>query len=343
MNRSFLRWFYVAVQFVMLAVSIPKVATLFHAYDMQPMGPLIGGIDLRSWMVGIVIDLCSAVTTMAALAKFEATRNRFELLAPGLIIAVCTSLSVLANYEDAATLHPEQYAHVSLFENPALLVNPILISAPPVLVLLLILLVPSIMAQPRIKSAAEIEAQTAEQEALIAAQGRIKEARARANAKVREVRLKGAFETLQAVTNRQPDDVLAPSEIVEANPPPDDDPLPPTPSAPAAKMTRAMWQAMKLPERVLQSGLITPQEVAEVLGISLSHGRNLVKEVETGVQRVDGRSGVSYSDLIDALYDRRTKDSYTWARKLESTLGVRKRVRQLQVVPDEELAEVSAE
>ncbi len=33
MKRGFLRWFYIGVQFVMLAVSIPKVATLFHAYD----------------------------------------------------------------------------------------------------------------------------------------------------------------------------------------------------------------------------------------------------------------------------------------------------------------------
>src|SRR5690349_19646133 len=73
MNRAFLRWFYVAVQFIMLAVSIPKVATLFHAYDPQVMGPTIAGIDSRNWLVGIAIDLTATITTWAAMAKCEAT------------------------------------------------------------------------------------------------------------------------------------------------------------------------------------------------------------------------------------------------------------------------------
>lgn len=158
MNRSFLRVFYVVVQFVMLAVSIPKVATLFHAYDPHTLGPNIAGLDIRSWMVGIVIDCCAAVTTWAAMAKYDEDRTRRALVAPGIIILCCTGLSVIANYEDAALLAPSQYADVSLFSHPALLINPILISAPPVIVFLLIMLVPSVLAQKRFKTAEEIEA-----------------------------------------------------------------------------------------------------------------------------------------------------------------------------------------
>lgn len=97
---------------------------------------------------------------------------------------------------------------------------------------------------------------------------------------------------------------------------------------------RAPEAAMKLTERVVQSRLITPQEVSDVLGISLSHARNLTKGVESGTQKVDGRSGISYNDLIDSLYDQRNKNSYAWARKLETTLGVHKRARTLHFVPD---------
>lgn len=202
MNRTFLRWFYVAVQFVMLAVSIPKVATLFQAYDPQTMGPLIGGVDFRSWLVGLAIDLTATFTTWAAMAKYDETRRRTSLLAPGLIIAVCTGLSVVANYEDAATLAPAQYANVSIFTQPALLINPVLISAPPVLVLLLILLVPSVLARPRLRSAEEIEAEADQEEAMIAATARVKEARVRANAKVRDARIKGFAGNVAAVTSQ---------------------------------------------------------------------------------------------------------------------------------------------
>jgi hypothetical protein len=334
MNRAFLRWFYVGVQFIMLAVSIPKVATLFHAYDRDSMGPVFGGVDSRSWLVGIAIDLTATFTTWAAMAKYDESRKRAALLAPAIIILFCSALSVVANYEDASTQNPEQYANVSIFAHPALLINPILISAPPVLVLLLILLVPSVLAQPHIKSAAEIEAEADEQEARISADARIREARAKANARVMGARLKGVVETVSAVTARdEPAQLPAGVEVVES----DDQPATP------AKMTRALWQALKLPERVVQSGVITPQEVAEILEISPSHARNLTKEVESGKQTVQGRSGVSHMDLIDALYDRRSKDSFAWARKLESTLGVRKRVRQLQAVPNDEFTEEVAE
>ncbi len=347
MNRTFLRLFYVFVQFVMLAVSIPKVATLFHAYDTQTMGPLIAGLDIRSWMVGIVIDLSAVFTTWAAMAKYDESRKRSTLLAPAGIILFCSGLSVIANYEDAATQRPEQYAHISLFSHPALLINPVMISAPPVLVLLLILLVPSVLAQPRIRTAAEIEAEAEDQEARIAADARIRQARAKANASVLAVRLQGIKETIVAVANRaeevaEDEDAVLAAEVNEADEaalPPEMSPDDPAPSVAPAKITRAMWQAIKLPERVAQSGIITPQEVADTLGISLSHARNLTKEVESGTQKVDGRSGVSYNNLIDALYHRRSKDSFTWARKLETTLGVRKRERSLHLVVDDALDE----
>src|SRR5689334_9835841 len=98
MRRGFLRWFYLAVQFVMLAVSIPKVATLFHAYDLQTLGPLVGDIDLRSWLVRIAIDLTATFTTWAAMHRYEESRSHLSLFAPAFIILVCTGLSVVANY-----------------------------------------------------------------------------------------------------------------------------------------------------------------------------------------------------------------------------------------------------
>ncbi len=335
MNRVFLRWFYVAVQFVMLAVSIPKVATLFHAYDKETMGPLIGGVDIRSWLVGIAIDLTATFTTWAAMARFDESRKRSALLAPALIILFCSALSVVSNYEDAATQNPEQYASVSLFTHPALLINPVLISAPPVLVLLLILLVPSVLARPRIKSSEEIEAETAEQEAQILARARVRTARAQANAQVRTAQLRGLVGTVTAVANKPDETVELPMR--DKLEPADDNS--PALAQPQAKMTRAMWQAMKLSDRVLQSGVITPQEVAEVLGISLSHARNLTKAVENGTQKVEGRSGVSYNDLIDSLYNQRNRNSYDWARRLELALGVRKRNRPTQVVTVDEITE----
>ena len=344
MKRGFLRWFYVAVQFVMLAVSIPKVATLFHAYDAEVLGPLVGGVDIRSWLVGIAIDLCAAFTTWAAMAKFDESRKRTALFAPALIILFCTALSVIANYEDAATLVPEQYASVSLFTHPALLINPLLISAPPVLVLLLILLVPSVLARPRLKTAEEIAAAAAEQEALIAANARVREAKVRASAAVRSAQVSGFADTMSAVAKHAglatavssvalPDDLLdneeprAP-ELTESAPFP----------LPEPQVTRAMWKSMPLKERVVKSGIISPQEVSEALGVSLTRARELIKEVripEEEKRTVAGRTGAPYQALIDTLYARRTNDSFAQAQKLERTLGVRKRVRQLHIVTSE--------
>jgi hypothetical protein len=340
-NRAFLRWFYVGVQFIMLAVSIPKVAMLFHAYDKETMGPLLAGVDARSWLVGIAIDLTATFTTWAAMAKYDESRKRSALFAPAVIILFCSALSVVANYEDAATQNPAQYAQISLFTHPALLINPVLISAPPVLALLLILLVPSVLAQPRIRTAAEIEAEASEAEARIAAGARVREAKVKANAQVRGTRLKGWAETVSAVTSKADavEDVYP--LYTNANDVKDsgDTYTSSATTQPSAKLTRAVWQALKLPERVTQSGVMTAQEIADVLGISVAYARNLMKEVESETPTVHGRRGVSYNDLIDALYNRRRKDSYGWARKLESTLGVRKRSRPIHVVTIDEVTE----
>lgn len=353
MNRGFLKWFYIGVQFIMLAVSIPKVATLFHAYDRETMGPLIGGIDMRSWLVGIAIDLTATFTTWAAMAKYDESRKRTSLLAPGLIILFCTVLSVVANYEDAATQNPVQYAGINLFAHPALLINPLLISAPPVLVLLLILLVPSVLARARIKTAAEIEAETAQEMALIEAGARLRETKARANAKVRSAQLSGLVDTVGAVTKRTgltqssaPES--AESGAIEARNANDGaveyGAFDPAQSGfipgPSANVSRAMWNTMSIKDRVLKSGVISTQEVAEVLALSATRARELVKEVRASGDEqpaVPGRTGVPYQALIDALYERKTKESFAQAKALEKALGLRKRTRQLHVVatPDD--------
>jgi|GEM_PF-5929203 len=343
MNRNFLRWFFLGVQFVMLAVSIPKVAMLFHAYNTEQLGALIGGIDIQSWCVGLAIDLTATVTTWAALQKYEATGKRLSLLAPGFIIAVCSSLSVVANYEAAATLHPAQYTEVSIFTQPALYVNPLLISAPPVIVLLLILIVPSVLAQPRIKTAHEIAAETDQEEALIVAQARLREVRARTNAQVRSAQVGGLADTFGVVAKRagltkgaHPDDQEPRGSNDEDRALADTDGA--LPETQTARFSRAMWNAMNLRERVVKSGIISAQEVAEVLGVSMTRARELVKGVRTteGEQRaVKGRTGVPHAALVDTLYHRRTPDSFAQARKLETALGMRKRARSLTVVTDD--------
>lgn len=360
MKRGLLRWFYIGVQFVMLAVSIPKVAMLFHAYDTETMGPLVGGVDLRSWLVGIAIDLTATFTTWAAMAKYDESRKRTALLAPGLIILFCTALSVVANYEDAATQHPAQYANISLFTQPALFINPVLISAPPILVLLLILLVPSVLAQPRIKSAEEIAAEADEAEAKVLAEARIKEAKARANARVRGAQLSGLADNASVVLKRagiakdeQPDIMAAahetpvldvPTLATERTGEPFDPAMSGIIAAPTAKVSKAIWSSLPLKERVLESGVITAQEVAEVLGISVAHARKLTAEVRVSDEDKRapmGRKGVPYQALVDALYERRSNESFAQAQKLEKALGLRKRSKQLHVVPSEDTSEES--
>ncbi len=98
---------------------------------------------------------------------------------------------------------------------------------------------------------------------------------------------------------------------------------------------------MSLKQRVTESGVISPQEVAEVLGISLSHARNLTKGVEAPAEKVPGRSGVAYMALIDALYEKRSRDSFAQAQKLETALGVRKKyTRQLHIVSNDESPQI---
>jgi hypothetical protein len=350
-RRGLLRWFYLGVQFVMLAVSIPKVATLFHAYDTETFGTVWGGIDMRSWLVGFAIDLTATFTTWAAMAKYDESRKRSALFAPGLIIMLCTALSVVANYEDAATLAPGQYANINLFSQPALFINPILISAPPVLVLLLILLVPSVLARPRIKSSAEIAAEANEQAALIEADARLREARALANARVRSAQLGGIADNVSLVAKRAGFAKDAQLEDGEPRTDTSNNRAPRTPMgdspeelerallpAPTAQVTRAMWNSMSLKDRVTQSGIVSAQEVSEVLGVSLTRAREILKGVRASDEEkrtVHGRSGVPYQALIDSLYERKTPDSFTQAQKLEKALGLRRRARTLQAVPDD--------
>jgi len=336
MNRNFLRWFFLGVQFVMLAVSIPKVAMLFHAYNTEQLGSLIGGIDIQSWCVGLAIDLTATVTTWAALQKYEATGKRTSLLAPGFIIAVCSSLSVVANYEAAATLHPAQYNDVSIFTQPALYINPLLISAPPVIVLLLIVIVPSVLAQPRLKTAAEIAAETDQEEALILAGARLKEARANANARVRTAQVTGLADTVGAVAKRAGLTKTAQPSSDEPRGVDDENRAPDAPDT--AHYTRAMWNALPLKERVLKSEIISAQEVAEALGISPTRARELMKGVRTpdsDGRAVKNRTGVLYVALIESLYERRTTEGTAQAKKLEAALGLRKRARSLTVVPND--------
>jgi hypothetical protein len=344
MKRGLLRWFFLGVQFVMLAVSIPKVAMLFHAYNTEQLGSLIGGIDIQSWCVGLAIDLTATVTTWAALQKYEATGKRLSLLAPGFIIAVCSSLSVVANYEAAATLHPAQYTDVSLFTQPALYINPLLISAPPVIVLLLILIVPSVLAQPRIKTAHEIAAETDQEEALIVAGARLREVRARANAQVRSARVGGLADTLGVVRQR--------TGLAKGAQPAGDEPrgLDGANRAPevrdTAHYTRTIWNALPLKDRVLKSEIISAQELSEALAISATRARELMKGVRSAgdeQRAVKGRTGVLYTALIESLYERRTPEGAAQARKLETALGVRKRARPLTVVTDDATTDESTE
>ncbi len=113
-------------------------------------------------------------------------------------------------------------------------------------------------------------------------------------------------------------------------------------------MTKKLWDAMPLKERVLESALISSADAAEVLGVSVPHARKLIQDVRAsdGEQpAVVGRTGVPYQALIDALYARRSKDGLAQAQKLESALGLRRKPRTLRIVPDtsEPLAEPQLE
>jgi hypothetical protein len=227
------------------------------------------------------------------------------------------------------------------------LINPILISAPPILVFLLILLVPSVLAQPRVRSPEEIAAEAAQEEAAIAASARLREAKARANAQVRTAQIQGLASNVSAVTGRtvgalpepvtQSEPARTPRTKIEPIEPGDSGVF----TVPSQQVSRAMWNTLSLKDRVTKSGIISMQEIAETLAISLTHARNLAREVKGEAPSVPGRSGVPYQALIDALYERRTKDSFAQAQKLEGALGLRKKMRQLHVIEqtDETLEE----
>jgi hypothetical protein len=317
----------------------PKVATLFYAYERSPLGPEVWGLDLVSWLVGLSIDLCAALTTWAAMNKFAESRKRRDLMPSAVIILFCSGLSIVANYEDAATLRPEQYAVVSIFTHPALLINPVLISSPPMLVLLLIPLVPAVLARARVKTVEEIAAETAQQIALINAKAELKETKARNNAKVRQAQLGGLADSACLLMKRAGIAKEAQLDGHDVLPLPETDSEPeplPEQSAdlstsgifelPGHQVSRAMWNLMSLKQRVQQSGLITVPEVAEVLDVSQPSARELASGVRDGDQpALPGRNGVGYKALIDALYDHRTNSSLGQAQKLEKALGVRKR------------------
>jgi hypothetical protein len=330
MKRNWLHWFYVIAQFALMAISIPRVALLFHNYSTEDIGPLLGGIDLQSWLGGGIIDLVVAVTTTGALRKFGVTGKRSSLIPAFIVIFPCVAFSMVANFEDAALKNPQLYAHITVVTVPALVLNPLILSGLPLIVLIFVAVAPMIATKPALKSAEEIMAEANEAEAKILAQGRIREAKARVNASVRGTQLRGFVGNVSALRNQPEEPVSVPRlPEVRSEPRLEQDfgssgiiPLP-------TKMTRTLWNAMPLKERVNQSGLITPQEIADILGISLSHARNLVKGFEK--QTVQGRSGYPYQELIDSIYARRTKDSFDWARKLETTLKPKR--RSLQVVP----------
>lgn len=331
---SALKTFYTIVQFIMLGVSIPKVALFFHAYDATTtFGPLLLGIDIPSWAAGIAVDLCAALTSWAALTRFEATRQRRGLLAPAVIIAACTGISLLANYEYALLHTTGEYAAIPW----AALINPIVVASPPFLVLLLIALVPSILAQPRIKSAAEIKAETDESEARIAAEAQLKAARARANVQVRSAQLGGMVDTARAVGRAWKGSVNR-----------DDDPQPPEgpPDGPGHGLARVAgaedrdgWGADERGEtrrvalldtaertairnaavsrttaahrrggprpqplhvRVAQSGVVTVNDLTEALWISPTQARTYLKKI-VGDARENGRLEAPLAAVLDAF------------------------------------------
>jgi hypothetical protein len=220
-------------------------------------------------------------------------------------------------------------------------------------VFLLILLVPSVLAQPRLRSVEEIAAEASQDEALIAAKARVREARARANARVRGAQVSGLADTMGVLAKRTGLAKGAQPDEQEAHTPDDTDRAlssrwSDTPDLsdsgllqiPSVNVSRAMWNAMTTRDRVLKSGIVSVQEVSEVLSVSMTRARELVKEVhipDEDKRSVPGRSGVPYTALIDTLYERRSNESFAQAQKLEKALGLRKRTRQLQVVaaPDD--------
>jgi hypothetical protein len=174
----------------------------------------------------------------------------------------------------------------------------------------------------------------------VLAEARIREAKARANARVRGAQIEGLTANASVLMKRTgiaKDEPVDEAETVEmpaiqlTAEPRFDPAASGIIEAPNGRASRAMWNSMSLRERVNRSGLITAQEIAEVLAISQAHARKLMAEIrasESDQPAVPGRKGVPYQALIDALYTRRTSESFAQAQKLEKALGLRRRQRQ---------------
>jgi hypothetical protein len=348
---SALKWFYTIVQFVMLAVSIPKVALFFHAYDATSMfGPLVMGVDVPSWAAGFAIDLCAAFTGWAALTRFEATRRRSGLVAPAIIIAACTGISLLANYEYAVLHTTGAYDAIPW----ATAVNPIVVAAPPFLVLLFIALVPSILAEPRIKTAAEIAAESAQDVALVEARARLSAAKAQANARVRAAQLGGLVNTAKATVA-----AVRGAEETNGDAQPPDGPdgsggggglshtyalgtdadthaaalldsgeraalRNDTGSRRSAGRGRGSARPLPLHKRVVaQGGMVRPADLAEALGIGETRTREMLKDalgVEHAGDTPTGRLEMHADDLLRVFRSRRSIAYRAHVATLEAAL-----------------------
>ena len=321
-----LKWFYLAVQFVMLLVSVPKVASLFGAYDAQTTGLTFMGLDIRDWLVGVAIDATVAITSWAAMTRYEATRQRRDLTPSVIIVLYCVIISVIANYEDAAAMSPARYAHLTLIHWSAVGVNALLVASPPFIVVMLQCLVPSILAQPRLKTAAQIAAETEEKLALMRAEAQLKQAQAEANAVVRSAQLAGLVRTGQAFksavrgqVDTQPDS----DSLHTTDRTPDDDPDGPG-SGPgrggnsgrersgsadlgAARVRslaalptytdRSVLSHLSAAQRVRRTQSVRTGDLAEVLGVSESQALAILR----GVPEVERDGTHSHAALVAPL------------------------------------------
>lgn len=374
-NPKFLKWCFVAAQFMLLLVTIPNVGSFFGAYDLHSAGPhlpwILSGLtagDLKHLLTGVAIDGIVVVTTMAAMNRYEASRRTWELIPHALIILVMATYSAAANYEDAAMVRPAQYEHISFWQATAWTVNPILVAALPFAVVLMNVLVPSILARPRIKTAREIEMETAEREKRIEAEARIKAAKARANAAVRGEQLRGMAATA-AAAKEQGLALLGRTKSGDGDDTPDGPGgggLSPNggggsrqsgvdgdtdPAARAVRIPRGERQAMRNErneritrtptwKRVKSSGYVTVSELVELLGedtIAVSTAREIVRNA-TGAERMGTAANSGYRAPVESLLrDLRTAKNLRYralAVELEDALkGPRRRQRAVDSEP----------
>lgn len=356
-----LEFFYLTVQFVMLLVSVPKVALLLHNYDAMPsFGPTPLGVGLISWFGGVAIDATAALTSWAALQKYAASRQRADLLPPSIIIGVCTLFSFIANYESAAVMHPLQYEHITLIRFSASLVNPLVVAMPPLIVLLLIAIVPSVMSTPRIKTAEEWQAEAAAEEAKQQAEARKKIARAQANAAIRSEQVKGMITTAAAAKDSAAVNLFGRQQAVEQSADcstgdhGDDDPngggglphdrvanghdathsaaqsfpgLVRMGKAPVSQPNRAAYNRMPLHRRAAESGVLTARDLVEALGISDSQARSYLLDIPTTVRMGEHKTAMIETPVNDVLAYFQSKGSHAGNahyRRLSEALAPRR-------------------